>query len=147
MKVVVLLALAASIEAFTITKLAPISNFRTFAETPLKPKKSGTNFNFDASNYKDSNDSNYRRLSDRLAAAKAEEEQLIREREEIIRKEQMQAMFLKQEMDKFHNTPGDTIVATNDSFSIPPTVLQIIDDLDNELIGLKSVSFEFVLLV
>lgn len=140
MKAVILIALATSVDAFRIMRSAKVSNFQTFAETPLKPKKSGTNFNFDASNYKDSNDSNYRRLGDRLAAAKAEEEQLIKEREELIRKEQMQSMFLRQEMDKFHNTPGDTIVATSDSFSIPPTVLQIIDDLDNELIGLKSVS-------
>jgi peptidyl-tRNA hydrolase len=64
----------------------------------------------------------------------------MKEREELLRKEQMQAMLLKAEMDKFMNTPGDSVVATSDSFSIPPTVLQIIDDLDNELIGLSSVS-------
>ena len=140
MKAVLIFALASSAEAFRLSKPAApqISTFQTNAA----PKKSGANFNYDASNYQDSkNEGNYRRLSDRLAAAKAEDEQLMKEREEILRKEQMAAMILKQEMDKFQNTPGETVVATSDVFSIPPTVLQVIDDLDNELIGLKSVSY------
>ena len=54
-------------------------------------KKSGTGFNYDPSNYKDSaNEGNYRRLSDQMAAVKAEEEKLAREREELIRKEKME---------------------------------------------------------
>jgi len=103
-----------------------------------RPAK-GTGFNYDPSNYKDSNDANYRRLGDQLAAAKAEDEKIRREREEIIRKEQMAAMFLKKENETFWGTKGDTIVATSDKFFVPPQVLQIIDDLDNQLIGLKPV--------
>lgn len=143
MKAALIFVLASSAEAFTLNNkpTKPVSTFQILAEAPVK-KKTGAAFNYDASNYQDSkNEGNYRRLSDRLNAAKAEEEQLIKEREELIRKEQMAAMFLKQENEKFFNTPGDTIVGTSDQFSIPPTVLQIIDDLDNELIGLKSVRY------
>ena len=132
----VIFAFVTSTEGFRLSSPSQISSSQLLAA----PKKTGANFNYDASNYQDSkNEGNYRRLTDRLNAAKAEEEQLMKEREEILRKEQMQAMFLRQEMDKFMNTAPDTTVATSDSFSIPPTVLQIIDDLDNELIGLSSV--------
>jgi len=103
------------------------------------PPKKGAGFNYDPSNYKDSNSGNYRRLSDQLAAKKAEEEQLLKEREEIIKREQMEAMLLKQEADKFMNTPPDTVVATNEKYYVPPEVLQVITDLDNQLIGLKPV--------
>jgi len=34
----------------------------------------GAGFNYDPSNYKDSNNANYRRLTDQLAAVKAEDE-------------------------------------------------------------------------
>ena len=101
--------------------------------------KGGANFNYDPSNYKDSNDANYRRLGDQLAAVKAENDKLARERDEIIRKEQMAAMFLRKENETFWNTPPSTIVATSDKFFVPPQVLQVIDDLDNQLIGLKPV--------
>ena len=100
-------------------------------------KKMG--FNYDPSNYKDSNSGNYRRLGDQLAAAKAEDEQMKRERDELIRKEQMAAMFLRKENETFWNTPADQIVAETDRYFIPPEVLQVIDDLDNQLIGLKPV--------
>jgi len=103
-----------------------------------KPSK-GANFNYDPSNYKDSNNANYRRLTDQLAAAKAEDEKLQRERDELIRKEQMAAMFLRKENETFWQTPDSTVVATSDKFFVPPEVLQIIDDLDNQLIGLKPV--------
>lgn len=103
-----------------------------------KPAK-GASFNYDPSNYKDSNDANYRRLGDQLAAVKSENDKMARERDEIIRKEQMAAMFLKKENATFWETKGDTIVATSDKFFVPPQVLQIIDDLDNQLIGLKPV--------
>merc|ERR1711988_180321 len=53
--------------------------------------------------------------------------------------EKMAKMFLKQENETFWGTPGDTIVATSDKFFVPPSVIQVIDDLDNELIGLKPV--------
>ena len=107
------------------------------------PKDDGTkkmgNFNYDPSNYKDSNSGNYRRLGDQLAAAKAEDEQMKRERDELIRKEQMAAMFLRKENETFWNTAPETIVANTDKYFIPPEVLQVIDDLDNQLIGLKPV--------
>jgi hypothetical protein len=113
---------------------------RYSADLAMSGKKPpGAGFNYDPSNYKDSNSGNYRRLSDQLAAAKAEEEQLQRERDELIRKEQMAAMLLKKENETFWGTPGDKIVATNDKYFIPPEVLQVIDDLDNQLIGLKPV--------
>lgn len=106
---------------------------------PLQMAK-GTGFNYDPSNYKDSaNEGNYRRLSDQLAAVKAEEDKMNKERDQIIRKEKMEQMFLKQENDTFWNTPGDKIVGTSDQFFIPPEVLNVIDDLDNQLIGLKPV--------
>jgi len=104
-----------------------------------KGGKGGANFNYDPSNYKDSNDANYRRLTDQLAAVKAEDEKLKRERDEIIRKEQMALMFLKKENETFWNTPNDLKVATSDKFFVNPEVLQIIDDLDNQLIGLQPV--------
>jgi hypothetical protein len=100
-------------------------------------KKMG--FNYDPSNYKDSNSANYRRLSDQLAAVKAEEDQMKRERDELIRKEQMAAMLLKKENETFWNTAPDTIVGTPEKYFIPPQVLGVIDDLDNQLIGLKPV--------
>lgn len=49
------------------------------------------------SNYKDSNDANFGRLTDKLAAAKAFDDKIERERNEILRKEQMAEMFLKYE--------------------------------------------------
>jgi len=124
-----------------------LSNSVAFQSTgvmrSIKPsmtmQKTGANFDYDPSNYKDSNSGNYRRLSDRMAAVKAEEEELERERSEILRKEAMEAMFLKKENETFWNTPGDTVVATSDQYFIDPSVLQVIDDLDNTLIGLQSV--------
>jgi hypothetical protein len=46
---------------------------------------------------------------------------------------------LRKENATFWETPGDSIVATRDSFFVDPEVLQIITDLDNQLIGLKPV--------
>jgi len=102
-------------------------------------KKKGVGFNYDPSNYKDSNDGNYRRLQDQLAAAKAEQEQLLKERDELLKKEAMASMLLKQEDDLFWNTPDSKIVGTSDKFYISPEVLRVISDLDNQLIGLKPV--------
>lgn len=99
----------------------------------------GAGFNYDPNSYKDSNSGNYRRLSDQMAAVKAEEEQKQKEAEEIIRKEKMHEMFLKQEAETFWNTPGDKIVATADEFYVSPEVLRVIDDLDKQLIGLRPV--------
>eukprot|EP00607_Mallomonas_marina_P000193 CAMPEP_0182427406 /NCGR_PEP_ID=MMETSP1167-20130531/17146_1 /TAXON_ID=2988 /ORGANISM="Mallomonas Sp, Strain CCMP3275" /LENGTH=371 /DNA_ID=CAMNT_0024609613 /DNA_START=152 /DNA_END=1267 /DNA_ORIENTATION=+ len=99
----------------------------------------GTGFNYDPSNYKDSNSANYRRLTDQLAAAKAEEEALLKERDELLKKEQMQALLLKQENELFWNTPDSKIVANSDQFFVSPEVLRVIADLDNQLIGLKPV--------
>lgn len=102
--------------------------------------KGGLGFNYDPSNYKDSaNDKNYRRLGDQLAAAKAEEEQKLKERDELIRKEKMAEMEKKKEMATFWDTPGNTIVANSDEFYIDPEILQVIKDLDKQLIGLHSV--------
>ena len=109
-------------------------------DLPKNDDKKATGFNYDPSNYKDSaNEGNYRRLGDQLAAVKAEEDKLNREREELIRKEKMEAMFLKQENETFWNTPDDSIVATSDKFFVPPSVISVIDDLDNQLIGLQPV--------
>jgi SpoVK/Ycf46/Vps4 family AAA+-type ATPase len=82
---------------------------------------------------------NYRRLSDQMAAVKAEEDTLKRERDEILRKEAMEKMMLKRENDTFWNTPDDTIVGTSDKFFVSPGVIRVINDLDNQLIGLKPV--------
>ena len=49
-------------------------------------------------------------------------------------------MFLKRENDTFWNTPGSQVMASSDKFFVPPQVLQIIDDLDDQLVGLKPVS-------
>jgi len=103
------------------------------------PAKGGAGFNYDPSNYKDSNSGNYRRLSDQMAAAKFEDEQLKRERDELMRKEQMADMILRRENETFWQTPGDKLIATSDSYFISPAVLQVISDLDNQLIGLKPV--------
>lgn len=103
-------------------------------------KKSGAGFNYDPSNYKDSaNEGNYRRLSDQMAAVKAEEDKLAREREEIMRKERMAKLLIAQENATFWETPGDKVVATSDKYFVPPGVIQVIKDLDNELIGLQPV--------
>ena len=101
-------------------------------------KKMG-NFNYDPSNYKDSNSGNYRRLSDQLAARKDEDEKLARERDELVRKEQMAAMILRKENETFWSTKDDLIVATTEKYFLSPAVMQVIDDLDNQLIGLKPV--------
>jgi hypothetical protein len=106
----------------------------------MSAKKTGAGFNYDPSNYKDSNNANYRRLTDQLAAVKAEEEQMKKEREEILRKEKMAAMLLAKENATFWGTPGDSVVATSEKYFVPPEVIQVIDDLDNQLIGLKPVS-------
>lgn len=99
----------------------------------------GAKFNYDPSNYKDSNSGNYRRLTDQLAAVKAEDDKLKREREEILRKEAMEALFIKRENETFWNTPDDAIVGTSDKFFVSPEVIRVISDLDNQLIGLKPV--------
>ena len=105
-----------------------------------KPKATGAGFNYDPSNYKDSaNEGNYRRLSDQQAAIKAENDKLAKEREELIRQEKMAKMMLKAENETFWNTPGDTVVATSEKFFVPPSVIAVIDDLDNQLIGLQPV--------
>lgn len=140
MKFISLVAFLSTASAFHLNvRPSQVSSFQLAAGTKSPPKKTGAAFNYDASNYKDSNDGNYRRLSDQLAAVKAEEEALKKERDELIRKEQMAAMLLKKENDTFWNTPPSTIVASSEKYFIAPEVLQIIDDLDNELIGLKPV--------
>ena len=97
-------------------------------------KKTGANFNYDPSNYKDSaNEGNYRRLSDQMAAVKAEEEKMAREREELIRKEKMEKLLIAQENQTFWETPGDKIVATSDKYFVPPGVIEVINDLDNQV--------------
>ena len=140
MKFISLIVLLSTVSAFRLSvRPAQVSTFQLQAGTKSPPKKTGAGFNYDASNYKDSNDGNYRRLGDQLAAVKAEEEALRKERDELIRKEQMAAMMLKRENDTFWNTPPGTIVANSEKYFIAPEVLQVIDDLDNELIGLKPV--------
>ena len=76
---------------------------------------------------------------------KAEEEKLIRDRDELIRQEKMAAMEIKRETDTFWVIPDDTIVATSDKFFVDPEVLQVIDDLDNELVGLQPVSHFYLI--
>lgn len=129
---VVVLCVALSVYGFRIS--SPKNS-----NTNLMMAQRGTKFNYDPSNYKDSNDANYRRLGDQLAAAKAEDEKLKAERAEILRKEQMAEMFLKKENETFWNTPGSTVVATPDKYFVNPGVIQVINDLDNQLIGLKPV--------
>lgn len=99
----------------------------------------GVGFKYDPSNYRDSNSGNYRRLTDQLNAAKAEEEEKLKEREEILRKEKMAKLIAQKEEETFWKTPTETIVATTEKYFVPPEVQEIINDLDNELIGLKPV--------
>lgn len=135
---VVLLAVVSKAFGFATLKS---SSLRSGLKSKLgmAPKK-GVSFEYDPGNYSDAkNDGNFRRLSDQLAAVKAEEEQLSRERDELIRKEKMQQMFIKQENEKFWNTRDDEVVGTSDQYFVPPEVLQIISDLDNQLIGLYPV--------
>lgn len=96
-------------------------------------------FNYNPSDFRDSNSGNYRRLSDRLAAARAEEEQLQKEAEEIKRKEKMAELIRQREGDVFFNTPPETVVATSDKFFVSPDIIQVIADLDKVLIGLQPV--------
>ena len=135
-----LLSVSLSVQGFS--KFGQVRTRGCVVSMAEKPAK-GAGFNYDPSNYKDSNSGNYRRLSDQLAAAKAEEEKLKQERDELLRKESMAAMLLKQEADIFFNTPNDKVVATSDKFFIDPSVLQVIADLDNQLIGLKPVISPF----
>lgn len=126
---------------FAACLLASTDAFRMMPQSAISTKlfSKGAGFNYDPSNYKDSNSGNYRRLTDQMAAVKAEEEQKKKEAEEIIRKEKMRQMFLEQEAAVFWDTPGDKIVATADEFYVSPEVLAVIDDLDNQLIGLRPV--------
>eukprot|EP01036_Dinobryon_divergens_P051108 gene51108-68418_t len=133
----ILLSVTACALAFNPVQNARLGGSR-LSMSEKKPAK-GAGFNYDPSNYKDSNSGNYRRLTDQLAAAKAEEEQLLKERDDLLRKEKMADMILRQETDLFWNTPNDKVVANSDKFFIPPEVLQVIADLDNQLIGLKPV--------
>jgi hypothetical protein len=129
---------SAGVMGFAPSTLQQIARSSQLFAAP--PAKAGAGFNYDPSNYKDSNSGNYRRLSDQLAAAKFEDEQLKRERDELVRKENMANMILRQENATFWDTPGDKLIATSDSHFISPAVLAVISDLDNQLIGLKPVS-------
>ena len=71
---------------------------------------------------------------------KAEEDKLAREREEILRKERMAKLLIAQENATFWETPGDKVVATSDKYFVPPGVIQVIKDLDNEV---SRAGFEF----
>jgi hypothetical protein len=128
-----------TVDSFRVATIARPAAGRQSITMQDTKKGVPSNFNYDPSNYKDSNSGNYRRLGDQLAARKAEEEQLLKERNELLRKEQMAAMFIKQENSTFWDTPGHSIVAKSDQFFIDPEVLQVIADLDNQLIGLKPV--------
>ena len=135
-------AIVALLSSAGVMGFAPSTHQQTVRSSQLTmagPAK-GAGFNYDPSNYKDSNSGNYRRLSDQLAAAKFEDEELKRERDELIRKENMANMILRRENETFWDTPGDKIIATSENYFINPRVLQVIDDLDNQLIGLKPVS-------
>lgn len=120
--------------SFSINRLSMTST------PPSNPPKKGIGFNYDPSDFRDSNSGNYRRLSDRLAAKKAEDEKLEKEREELIRKEQMEK-FEKEQMEKRVQEllESDEIIATPEDVVIDPAVEKIFEDLDNELIGLQSV--------
>jgi len=74
-----------------------------------------------------------------LPLLKPKERKKEAERLELIKKEEMAAMMLRRESDIFLNTPLDKVMATSDNYYIPPGVIQIIDDLDNQLVGLKPV--------
>lgn len=135
----VIVILLASTEAFLpATGTCSTTRVRTLQMSSKQPVK-GAGFNYDPSNYMDSNSGNYRRLSDQLAAKKAEEDQLRKERDELLRKEKMQEMFLRQENATFWETPDDKVIGTSDQFYVSPEIEQIITDLDKQLVGLKPV--------
>lgn len=144
---VLLVVVIANMDAFRLDSMRSMrGEFKIMAGAMNPNQKSGeaskgrgTGFNYDPSNYKDTNDANFRRLTDRLAAVKAEEDKMARERAEILRKEEMAAMFLRRENSTFWDTPADSIVAESGTNFIDPKVLAVIDDLDNQLIGLQSV--------
>lgn len=123
----------------TSFKMAGEGGAKLTTGTGAAKKGRGVSFNYDSSNYKDSNDSNFRRKEDRLAAERDEAERQMRARNEMIRKEEMALMFLKKENATFWDTPEDSIVANSDNFFIDPEVLQVISDLDNQLVGLATV--------
>jgi hypothetical protein len=133
-----LLLLLLSASAFHPLSSLRRNDFTSLLMSVKQPVK-GAGFNYDPAKYQDSNSGNYRRLSDQLAARKAEDEKLARERDELIRKEKMAEMLIKQENSTFWDTPDDKIVATSDKFFIDPNILRIIEDLDNQLIGLRPV--------
>jgi probable Rubsico expression protein CbbX len=138
----------AEIEAMNRKAIAGVGKGNAPANKPALdiPKVNdakGTKFKYDPSNYKDSaNEGNYRRLSDAMNAAKAEEEKLQKEGELLLEEERKMKEFLAKENATFWDTPGDKVIASSDELFIPPNVLQVIDDLDNELIGLKPVKLK-----
>jgi probable Rubsico expression protein CbbX len=102
-------------------------------------KGKGVSFNYDPDKYKDTNAANYRRLRGQTDDLKAEEERRKNEKDEAMRKEKMRIMMLSKEGQLFWTTPEDKIVATSDKFFIDPEVLQVLDDMNHQFIGLKPV--------
>lgn len=102
-------------------------------------EKGVAGFNYNPSDFRDSNSGNYRRLSDQLAAAKYEEEKMKKEADEIERKQKMAELLKQQESNVFFNTPPDKVVATSDKYFVSPDILRVIADLDKQLIGLQPV--------
>lgn len=102
-------------------------------------KGKGVSFNYDPDKYKDVNSANYRKLGTQLADLKEEEEKKAKKAEEEKRREAMKKLFMSKESGIFWDTPADKVVASSDKFFVPPRVTDIIDDLDNVLIGLQPV--------
>merc|ERR1711871_338249 len=67
------------------------------------------------------------------------DEKLAAEAKAILEAEAKEKAFLAQENATFWNTPGDQVICESSELFIPPNVLQVIEDLDKELIGLKPV--------
>ena len=129
-----------SFEMSTVQNRVSKSRVIFMSSQPSSPPKRGVGFNYDPSDYRDSNSGNYRRLSDQLAAKKDEDEKKLKEREEILRKERMQK-FEKDQLEKRIQElmVSDEVIVQKGELALDPSILKIFEDLDKELIGLKPV--------
>ncbi len=100
----------------------------------------GVNFKYDPNNYKENASTNYRQYGAQMEALRSQEKRMQTVQEEREKEAQMLILKKKMQEETFQFTPAHTVVASNDQFSVNESVVQIIEDLDAELIGLRPVS-------
>mmetsp|Transcript_4072 Transcript_4072/g.5668 ORF Transcript_4072/g.5668 Transcript_4072/m.5668 type:complete len:404 (+) Transcript_4072:92-1303(+) len=128
-KAAMLVAMAMASSAFVVP-----SGSKCLSQTSLRM---GLDYNPDA--YQDPNNSNYRKLGDALKAADVEarleeEEALAREKAAELRRIERQ-----RKIDYMHSVPDDEEAGTVDEFMYKEGVKDILDQLDNDLVGLIPV--------